>query len=245
MAATNASNTSILERIVANTAASAASAAAANAAERAEFEAFRRLVDRDAATGNNLGAQRLAVALRLIDHRHRDDACIPPRYMRAIRRGGGGATGQYRYDRIADAICRAEFEHDEDGAYNSDGNSMPQPTAEPPCSPPRLVTCAICLEHFQPSRLVTLPCCAESESTSSTRFCPGCIAGLAHHDMIMYHFSSDEIAANYGKSTCVVGECPRCKKLLSVTNRFPLSYHSRIMVATLPPTFPGTSTASD
>lgn len=72
--------------------------------------------------------------------------------------------------------------------------------------------------------MVTLPCCAESESTSSTRFCPGCIAGLAHHEMISYHLPYAEMATNFHKSTCAVGECPRCKKLISVTNRKPPSF---------------------
>jgi len=210
-AAINASNPR------ANIAASAVSAASANnAVDRAEFEAFRRLVDRDP------DEEYLANLLWSVD----PDA-IPPTVMRAIRQdsrdvinnlpmndnGGNSGIGEDGENDVADS--------------GNDGDSMPQlEAAEPPCSPSRLVTCAICLEAFQPSSLVTLPCCAESEATSSTRFCPGCIAGLAHHEMITYHVSYAEEEANYRKRTCVVGECPRCKRLLSVTNRNPPSFLS-------------------
>ena len=211
-AATNASNTR------ANIAASAASAAAANnALDRAEFVAFRRLVDRDP------DEEYLASLLWSVD----PDA-IPPTVMRAIRQDSRDVINNLPMNDHGGNSGIGEDDEDEDAADSgSDCDSMPQlEAAEPPCSPSRLVTCAICLEPFQPSHLVTLPCCAESEATSSTRFCPGCIAGLAHHEMITYQVCQDEWEANYDKATCVVGECPRCKRLLSVTNRLPQSVFS-------------------
>ena len=209
---TTASNTRV------NIAASAAIAAAAtNALDRAEFEAFQRLVDRDP------DEEYLANLLRSVD----PDA-IPPTVMRAIRQDSRDVINNLTMNDHGGNSGIGEDDEDEDAADSgSDCDSMPQlEAAEPPCSPSRLVTCAICLEPFQPSHLVTLPCCAESEATSSTRFCPGCIAGLAHHEMITYQVCQDEWEANYDKATCVVGECPRCKRLLSVTNRLPQSVFS-------------------
>lgn len=187
--------------------------------DRAEFESFQRQVTRDAAEGGFPAAVHLAGLLEQVDPDN-----IPPAVMRAIRDYDSDNVGGSKKDDVS------ENESDEED-NNSDAESMPplesaqKGTAEsPPCSPSRLINCAICLETFRPSRLVTLPCCAESESTSSTRFCPGCIAGLAHHEMISYHVSNAEMADNFHKSSCAVGECPRCKKLIAVTNRKPPSF---------------------
>ena len=187
------------------------------ALDRAEFESFQRQVTRDAAEGGFPAAVYLAGLLEQVNPDN-----IPPAVMRAIR----------EYDSDNDNDGHGDNQSDGEDS-NSDDDTMPPlesasrehgSTVSPLCSPSRLINCAICLETFQPSRLVTLPCCAESESTSSTRFCPGCIAGLAHHEMISYHLPYGEMANNFHKSTCAVGECPRCKKLISVTNRKPPSF---------------------
>lgn len=73
---------------------------------------------------------------------------------------------------------------------------------------PDAPTCAVCLEHESSRRpLVTLPCCGTTdvEEASSTRFCQKCL-----HKCL-------RTKAVHGRNGCVIGECPRCKRLLSAT----------------------------
>eukprot|EP00562_Extubocellulus_spinifer_P033626 CAMPEP_0178702420 /NCGR_PEP_ID=MMETSP0699-20121125/12881_1 /TAXON_ID=265572 /ORGANISM="Extubocellulus spinifer, Strain CCMP396" /LENGTH=340 /DNA_ID=CAMNT_0020349187 /DNA_START=13 /DNA_END=1033 /DNA_ORIENTATION=+ len=86
------------------------------------------------------------------------------------------------------------------------------------------ISCAICLGTFSsPTDLVILPCCSGPsnrwELSSTTRFCPSCIARVATTPRMIPYRITDPSDIYLG--TCRVGECPRCNHLISVTNRRP------------------------
>lgn len=88
-----------------------------------------------------------------------------------------------------------EEEEDDDQSNNNNSSETVLPGAP---------TCAVCLEPETNRRaFAILPCCGTNEQASSMRFCKGCLTKC-----IIKDGGSTDIGN-------VVGQCPRCKHLLS------------------------------
>lgn len=102
-------------------------------------------------------------------------------------------------------MTRFGLSEDDDMNLDDDDGDVLDPMASP---------CAICMEPETTKRkFVNLPCCGGTlvESTTSTRFCQQCV--------IQYMARTgngvpEDMCSSSSKNSNLVGECPRCKRLL-------------------------------